>query len=73
MLLPPGKFEATYTRGPEYRILKRTIEVPTAREHRESFRLQRWIKLADTVWYSGDHHVHAAGCAHYESRPKGFS
>lgn len=71
VLLPPGKFEATYTRGPEYRILKRTIEVPSAAEHRESFRLQRWIKLADHGWYSGDHHVHAAGCAHYESPAEG--
>ena len=71
VLLPPGKFEATYTRGPEYRILKRTITVPNAAEHHESFRLQRWIKLADHGWYSGDHHVHAAGCAHYESPAEG--
>ena len=71
VLLPPGKFEATYTRGPEYRILTRTITVPNAAEHRESFRLQRWIKLADHGWYSGDHHVHAAGCAHYESPAEG--
>ncbi|MCE9608303.1 MAG: CehA/McbA family metallohydrolase [Planctomycetia bacterium] len=71
VLLPPGKFEALYTRGPEYRILKRTIEVPDAAEHRESFRLQRWIKLTDYGWYSGDHHIHAAGCAHYESPAEG--
>ncbi len=24
-------------------------------------------------WYSGDHHVHAAGCAHYESPTEGVS
>jgi len=71
VLLPPGKYEATFTRGPEYRIHKRTIDVPAAREHRESFRLERWIKLADHGWYSGDHHVHAAGCAHYESPAEG--
>ena len=71
VLLPPGTFEATYTRGPEYRILKKTITVPDAAEHRESFRLQRWIKLADHGWYSGDHHVHAAGCKHYESPTEG--
>ncbi|MGC3966329.1 MAG: CehA/McbA family metallohydrolase [Pirellulales bacterium] len=71
VLLPPGTYEALYTRGPEYRILKRTIDVPAAAEHRESFRLQRWIKLADHGWYSGDHHVHAAGCAHYESPAEG--
>lgn len=71
VLLPPGKFEVTYTRGPEYRILKQMIEVPDAAEHHESFRLQRWIRLADFGWYSGDHHVHAAGCKHYESPAEG--
>ncbi|HEY1600171.1 MAG TPA: CehA/McbA family metallohydrolase [Pirellulales bacterium] len=71
VLLPPGKFTVTYSRGPEYRILTREIEVPHAATHRESFRLERWIKLADHRWYSGDHHVHSAGCAHYESPAEG--
>ncbi|MDX1946110.1 MAG: CehA/McbA family metallohydrolase [Pirellulaceae bacterium] len=73
VLLPPGTYEATYTRGPEYLVLKRTITVPAAEEHRESFRLKRWIKLADHRWYSGDHHVHAAGCAHYEAPTEGVT
>jgi len=72
VLLPPGKFEVTYTRGPEYRILKRTIDVPNSATHRESFRLKRWIDLANLGWYSGDHHVHSAGCAHYESPAEGI-
>ncbi len=71
VLLPPGRYEATYTRGPEYRILKRQIDVPAEEKHRESFRLARWIKLADHGWYSGDHHVHGAGCAHYEAPTEG--
>lgn len=71
VLLPPGEYEATYTRGPEYRILKRQIVVPAAATHKEDFRLQRWIKLADLGWYSGDHHVHGAGCAHYEAPTEG--
>jgi hypothetical protein len=71
VLLPPGKFEVTYSRGPEYRILKKSITVPDAAEHRESFRLQRWIKLVQFGWVSGDHHVHAAGCKHYESPEEG--
>ena len=71
VLLPPGDYEATYTRGPEYRILKRQITVPAAETHTEDFRLQRWIKLADLGWYSGDHHVHGAGCAHYEAPTEG--
>ncbi len=71
VMLPPGKYEVTYTRGPEYRILHRTIDVPDTVSHRERFQLQRWIKLADAGWFSGDHHVHAAGCKHYESPTEG--
>ncbi|HET6882394.1 MAG TPA: CehA/McbA family metallohydrolase [Pirellulales bacterium] len=73
VLLPPGEFEVAFTRGPEYRVLKRTITVPHAPKHREQFRLARWIKLADLGWYSGDHHVHSAGCAHYEAPTEGVT
>ena len=45
--------------------------MPKTRTHRESFRLKRWIQLAKMNWFSGDHHVHAAGCAHYESPTEG--
>jgi hypothetical protein len=82
VLLPPGQYEVTYNRGPEYVYLKKSIAVPTqarsasegsVRESRESFRLKRWIKLSDLGWYSGDHHVHAAGCAHYEAPTEGVT
>jgi hypothetical protein len=73
VLLPPGDYEVTYNRGPEYLFLTKSITVPAALEHRESFRLKRWIKLADLGWYSGDHHVHAAGCAHYEAPTEGVT
>src|SRR5262249_49160987 len=35
------------------------------------FRLQRWIDPAKLGWYSGDHHVHASGCAHYDTPTQG--
>jgi hypothetical protein len=73
VLLPPGDFEVSYTRGPEYRILKRNITVPAASEHQERFKVERWIKMADLGWYSGDHHVHSAGCAHYEAPTEGVT
>jgi hypothetical protein len=73
LLLPPGQYEVTYNRGPEYLFLKKSITVPAAAEHRESFRVKRWIKLADLGWISGDHHVHAAGCKHYESPTEGVT
>jgi len=73
IVLPPGEYDVTYTRGPEYHILHRKIKVPAVETHREQFRLKRWIKLIDHAWYSGDHHIHAAGCAHYESPTQGVS
>jgi hypothetical protein len=69
--LPPGRYEVEVMRGPEYLVTRRTIEVPRGRVHREIFPLRRWINLAKMGWYSGDHHVHAAGCAHYESPTEG--
>jgi len=69
--LPPGRYEVEVMRGPEYHVTRRTIEVPKGRTHRETFTLRRWINLAKMGWYSGDHHVHAAGCAHYESPTEG--
>lgn len=71
--LPAGKYHVTYTRGPEYVVSERDIEVPNADEHSEEFRMQRWINLADAGWFSGDHHVHAAGCAHYASPTQGVT
>lgn len=71
ILLPAGRYHVSYTRGPEYRILERDIEVPAGAEHAESFRMERWINLTVAGWYSGDHHVHAAGCAHYSSPTQG--
>jgi hypothetical protein len=71
VLLPPGKYTVTFGRGPEYRVLTREITVPDAVSHKETFRLKRWIKLTDYGWFSGDHHIHAAGCAHYESPAEG--
>jgi hypothetical protein len=71
--LQPGKYQVTYARGPEYLVLEREITVPAAETHVESFELKRWIHPAAQGWYSGDHHVHAAGCAHYESPTEGVT
>ena len=71
--LPAGKYDVTFTRGPEYVIDHRPLEVSGKENQVESFQLRRWIKLADHGWFSGDHHVHAAGCAHYESPTQGIT
>lgn len=70
--LPPGKYDVTYTRGPEYLADTRTIEVqPGKKKQVEKFELTRWTHLAKRGWYSLDHHVHAGGCSHYESPQAG--
>lgn len=71
LLLPPGEYTVSAARGPEYLPVSRTISVPEAPQHTEAFQLQRWIHIARQQWYSGDHHVHAAGCAHYDSPTEG--
>jgi hypothetical protein len=72
VLLAPGKYDVSWTRGPEYLPQSRTITIPEGvAEHHEVFQLTRWIHLTQEGWYSGDHHVHAGGCSHYESPEAG--
>jgi hypothetical protein len=71
--LQPGKYTVTWTRGPEYAVQERQITIPAAPTHAETFHLKRWINPAAQGWYSGDHHIHAAGCAHYESPSEGVA
>jgi hypothetical protein len=70
VLLPPGQYTVEYTRGPEYRKKSQKIEVKDS-PMEIAFRLDRWIDPAKMGWYSGDHHIHAAGCAHYEKPTEG--
>ena len=70
--LPPGKFNVTITRGPEYILRKSQVVIPEGvRNYSLSFQLKRWINLSKLGWYSADHHVHAAGCSHYDSPEEG--
>jgi hypothetical protein len=73
IMLPSGQYQIESTRGPEYLTDKRTLVVGEGPTQKETFRLKRWIKLRDFGWYSGDHHVHAAGCAHYEAPTQGVT
>jgi hypothetical protein len=69
--LAAGDYTFEYSRGPEYLIRKKPVKVVGGAGHSETFRLERWIDAAKAGWYSGDHHIHAAGCAHYESPTQG--
>ncbi len=67
VLLPPGEFTMEASRGPEYRTVRSKVTIPAAKETLLAVKLERWLNAADYGYYSGDHHIHAAGCAHYTS------
>lgn len=70
--LPPGDYTVDVARGPEYRAQQHRLRVPEGvRQHRHVFPLERWIEAKARGWYSGDHHIHAAGCKHYDSPTEG--
>lgn len=71
VLLPPGEFTMTYGRGPEYKQGQRKVSVPEKGPAEISVKLERWINPMDYGFYNGDHHIHAAGCAHYTSPTEG--
>ena len=73
VLLPPGVYRVTYTRGPEYVTKTRKIIVPKhASRVDESFRLKRWISLRKHGYYSSDSHIHASGCCYYTNPEEGL-
>lgn len=69
--LPAGYYTVQSNGGPEYLPRTREFEVGAAGPAEVSFQLQRWIDPAKYGWYSGDHHVHAAGCSHYMNPTEG--
>ncbi len=64
ILLPNGKYTILASRGPEYELQSKSVEIDGGPES-VVFRLQRWVDPSRHGYWSGDHHIHAAGCAHY--------
>jgi hypothetical protein len=73
VLLPPGKLTMQSSRGPEYRVLEREITVSAAGDSAIRVNLERWINPMEFGFFNGDHHIHAAGCAHYTSPTQGVT
>jgi hypothetical protein len=70
--LPKGTYEITCTGGSEYLAEARVLRVEDDGEpHPLTVQLRRWIHPAKSGWYSGDHHLHAAGCSHYVTPTEG--
>ena len=69
--LAKGIYTVTCTLGPEYLPQMKEVEVTERDSNRVEFQMQRWIDPSKHGWYSGDHHVHAAGCSHYQDPTQG--
>jgi hypothetical protein len=70
--LPPGKYNVTFTHGPEYTVQQKELIIPAgAKTFDASFELKRWINLSKLGYFSADHHIHGAGCSHYDSPEEG--
>lgn len=70
--LPPGKYNVTVSHGPEYITQHTELIVPAGETTLDAkFELKRWINLFKLGYYSADHHIHGAGCSHYDSPEEG--
>ena len=69
--LPDGYYTMEYTGGPEYLTRTREFSVDSKSSAEVVCQLSRWIDPSKSGWYSGDHHVHAAGCSHYMNPTEG--
>lgn len=68
--LPRGKYTVKCSHGPESVAQMQTLEVgdnPVTL----SYQVVCWIDTAKLGYWSGDHHIHAAGCLHYENPMQG--
>jgi hypothetical protein len=70
--LPDGEYTVESRRGPEYLVGVQSAVINPGSGPVE-VRLQRWIDPSRWGWYSGDTHIHAGGCAHYQVPTEGVS
>ena len=72
--LPPGDYTVRCSRGPESlpEVQQVTVRPGEQAEPLELvYRVKRWVDPSRRGYWSGDHHIHAAGCAHYENPTQG--
>ena len=73
VLLPPGEFILTSSRGPEYVQRSQVVNVIPDQENEVRVNLDRWVNPTDFGFYCGDHHIHGAGCSHYDNPTQGVT
>ena len=69
--LPAGYYTVQYSGGPEYVTHAKEFDAAASGPSEIAFQLDRWIDPSQYGWYSGDHHIHAAGCSHYMNPTEG--
>jgi hypothetical protein len=68
--LPAGRYTVECSRGPE--TVPETKELVVGDTPVTlTYEVKRWIDPSARGWWSGDHHIHAAGCLHYENPTEG--
>ncbi len=68
--LPAGRYRIEFSRGPESITETRDAVIGEGAIELK-FQVKRWIDPSKEGWWSGDHHIHAAGCAHYTKPTEG--
>lgn len=68
--LPAGSYDITFERGPESIPETRRLDLDASTKEL-AFQVKRWVDPSLLGWWSGDHHIHAAGCSHYSSPTMG--
>ena len=71
--LPLGHYTIESSRGPEYTHHLQQLEVSATSPAALTLAFERWITPAHDGYFSGDTHIHAAGCSHYESPSEGVT
>lgn len=73
IVLPAGEFALEYSRGPEYLRKHLSLSVADGNNTAIQLKLQRWVTPRQFGYFSGDTHIHAAGCSHYETPSEGVT
>jgi hypothetical protein len=68
--LPPGLYTLDCSHGPESIPERKGFAVKDQPVTVE-YQVKRWIDPSKRGWWSGDHHIHSAGCLHYENPTEG--
>lgn len=71
--LPHGYYTLKSSGGPEYIPQTTEFNVDGKAPASLAIQLKRWIDPSQYGWYSGDPHIHAAGCSHYQKPTEGVN